>query len=87
MARILFRFPNEAKAMTEAERAANLLSKRIIEQRLPLELIGPAPCFFTREDDHVRWHLIVRGADPVAALRGLNVPSGWHVDVDPVEVL
>jgi primosomal protein N' (replication factor Y) len=51
------------------------------------ELIGPAPCFFTRENKMFRWHVLLRGPDPLPALEGLNLPRGWHVDVDPVEVL
>ena len=86
--RILFRFPNETQAQHEAERAAAILSKRLEALDMTgTELIGPAPCFFTRENNIFRWQLLLRGPDPTPALEGLDIPKGWYVDVDPVEVL
>ena len=86
--RILFRFPNEVKAKAEAERAAMLLRRHMKARNMTgTELIGPAPCFFTKENRVFRWHLLLRGPDPTQALRGIDFPKGWHVDVDPVEVL
>jgi primosomal protein N' (replication factor Y) len=88
MVRILFRFPNEVKAKHEAERAAALLRHRLKTLNMTgTELIGPAPCFFTKENRAFRWHLLLRGPDPTQALRGMDIAKGWHVDVDPVEVL
>jgi primosomal protein N' len=86
--RILFRFPNEVKAKAEAERAAMLLRRHMKARNMTgTELIGPAPCFFTKENRVFRWHLLLRGPDPIQALHGIDFPKGWHVDVDPVEVL
>ncbi|MFN8528475.1 MAG: primosomal protein N' [Anaerolineae bacterium] len=86
--RVLFRFPTVMQAQAEAERAANMIRHRLkILNMTGTELIGPAPCFFERENKLFRWHLLLRGPDPTAALRDLNLPKGWHVDVDPVEVL
>ncbi len=88
LVRILFRFPNETQAQREAERAAALLRRRLDTLNMTgTELIGPAPCFFTRENNVFRWHVLLRGPDPTAALEGIDVPKGWYVDVDPVEVL
>ncbi len=88
LVRMLFRFPNETQAQREAERAASLLRHRIDSQHMTgTELIGPAPCFFTRENNIFRWQLLLRGVDPTPALEGIDIPKGWYVDVDPVEVL
>lgn len=88
LARILFRFPNETKARSEAQRAAAILRQRIQELNLTgTEIIGPAPCFFPKEANVFRWHLLVRSPDPTVALRDLDIPRGWYVDIDPVEVL
>ncbi|MBK9746838.1 MAG: hypothetical protein IPO91_08640 [Chloroflexi bacterium] len=88
LARILFRFPTEAKARSEAIRAAQMIRQRIEEQQLTgTEIIGPAQCFFPREANIFRWHLLVRSPDPAAALGDLDIPRGWYVDIDPVEVL
>jgi primosomal protein N' (replication factor Y) len=59
-------------------------------ERLALEetdLIGPAPCFFSRQRDAYRWHIIVRAPDPVVLLRQLPIPLGWRLDIDPVDLL
>ncbi len=88
MVRVLLRFPSESQARSQAEQAAALLSRRIAEMDLRgCELIGPAPCFFSRENDMHRWHVLVRGPDPLPAFRGLNPPQGWYIDVDPLDVL
>ncbi|MBN8634079.1 MAG: primosomal protein N' [Anaerolineae bacterium] len=88
LARILFRFPTETKARSEAIRAAQMIRQRIEEQQLTgTEIIGPAQCFFPREANIFRWHLLVRSPDPAAALGDLDIPRGWYVDIDPVEVL
>jgi primosomal protein N' (replication factor Y) len=88
LVRILFRFPSETRAQAEAQRAAELLRRRLAALGMTgTDLIGPAPCFFTREKDAFRWHLLLRGPDPLPALRGLDIAKGWFVDVDPVELL
>lgn len=86
--RIVFSFPQETRARAEAERAAATLRSRIKQLNMSgTELIGPAPCFFTRTDHAYRWHLILRGPDPAKALRGMTIPAEWHVDVDPLDLL
>lgn len=86
--RIVFRDASETRARAEAEDAARLLQARLARlQMTGTEIIGPAPCFFSRENNVYRWHLALRGPDPTAALRGLEPGRGWHVDVDPVDLL
>ncbi len=88
MARILFRFSTEMQARDEAERAANMIRHRLRSLNMSgTEIIGPAPCFFERENKLFRWHVLLRGPDPAAALRDLHFPRGWHVDIDPLDVL
>lgn len=86
--RIIVRDPSEARAHAEAENAANFLRVRLQKSGLTgIEIIGPAPCFFSRVNKIYRWHLLLRGADPSEVLRGLETPRGWQVDIDPVDVL
>jgi primosomal protein N' (replication factor Y) len=88
MARLLFRFEDAAKAQLEAERAAALLRDRLSAMNMTgTTLIGPAPCFYMKENNIYRWHLLLRGPDPAAALRGLDMPKGWTVDIDPIDLL
>lgn len=86
--RIIFRLPNEARTREEAERAKQLLQRQIKAKRLTgTEIIGPAPCFFTKVNRFYRWHLLLRGPDPTVALKDIDLPKGWFVDVDPMDVL
>ncbi|NDJ62190.1 MAG: primosomal protein N' [Chloroflexi bacterium] len=86
--RVVFHAPNEAQAQAEATRAAGTLQHRLRMLNMnSTELIGPAPCFFAKENNIFRWHVLLRGPDPTLALRDFTIPRGWHVDVDPVDVL
>jgi primosomal protein N' (replication factor Y) len=88
LARLVFTHMQEGRARSEAERAASLLGSHIRQRGLTAtELIGPAPCFFARVNQQYRWHLLVRSPDPAEALRGVDMPPGWHVDIDPVDTL
>jgi primosomal protein N' (replication factor Y) len=88
LARIVFRFPTPTVAEFEAERAKQLLEQRIEKgQFTATEIIGPTPCFFARRNNLYRWHLILRSANPAALLAGIDIPEGWFVDIDPVDML
>jgi primosomal protein N' (replication factor Y) len=77
-----------ARAEAEAKRVAEQLRSEIARQGLTdTDLIGPAPCFFTRERGDWRWQIVVCSPDPVALLRHVALPGGWRVDVDPVDLL
>jgi primosomal protein N' (replication factor Y) len=88
LARLVYHHTQRAAAQAEATRMAEQLSAEI--DRLALQetdLIGPAPCFFSRQRDNYRWHVIVRSPDPAALLRHLPAPLGWRLDIDPVDLL
>ena len=52
------------------------------------EMIGPAPCFFGRQDGLYRWQIVLRGPDPASVLRGRSLgASGWRVQIDPLSLL
>ncbi len=75
----------------EARRAAEELAARLREwikpgERQSTDLIGPAPCFFTRQDGWYRWQIILRGPDPVSLIRG-KVLAGWRIEVNPPSLL
>ena len=50
------------------------------------DVIGPAPCFFSRTRGKYRWHVILRGPDP-AELANITLPNGWRLEVDPLSLL
>jgi primosomal protein N' (replication factor Y) (superfamily II helicase) len=50
------------------------------------EIIGPAPCFFTRLGGRYRWQIVLRGPDPLQVLK--EHPLGeWKVEVNPPNLL
>jgi primosomal protein N' (replication factor Y) (superfamily II helicase) len=51
-----------------------------------IQVVGPAPAFIARRAEKWRYHVILRGPDPVALL---DPPPGapWSVDVDPESLL
>jgi len=88
LARLIVRAEVRDRAQQEAQRLYTLLQQRIREGRhTSTELIGPAPCFYPRENRLYRWHIIVRGPDPRPLLEGLQTTRFLHIDVDPVSLL
>ncbi len=88
LARIVFRDSDPNRAQATARYAAEQLQQIIQDNRLTgTRLIGPAPCYYTRIDRHYRWHVLLRGPDPRAALRKLEPAPGWQIDIDPLDVL
>ena len=88
LARILFSYTDPYKARKQAEIGASRVRRLLRKHDLSgTSLIGPAPCFFTRIDRHYRWHLLLRGPNPVVALRELKTEPGWQIDLDPTETL
>jgi len=76
------------KAQREAERLHQMLTHKIARLGLPeIDLIGPAPPFFSRLRGKWRWQVIIRGQDPAVLLLDMRLPLGWRVDVDPVSLL
>jgi primosomal protein N' (replication factor Y) (superfamily II helicase) len=70
-----------------AERAGDEMAARLREHAAAaITVVGPAPAYIARRNDRWRYHLIIRGVDPVAALGGDPGPP-WSVDVDPESLL
>jgi primosomal protein N' (replication factor Y) len=75
------------RSRAEAERLGRWLAAEIRQLHLVADLIGPAPCFFSRVEGRYRWQIVVRSPDPLPLLRDVALPWGWRVDVDPVSLL
>ena len=57
------------KPRPRRRRAADLLRKEVAAQGMPdVDIIGPAPCFFSRQRGEWRWQVVIRAADPVPLL-------------------
>jgi primosomal protein N' (replication factor Y) (superfamily II helicase) len=88
LAKLVFYHSQQAHGEAETARVHAQLRREIAGRGLAeTELIGPAPCFFAQQRGYYRWQIIVRSPDPVFLLRGLNLPIGWRVDIDPTDLL
>ncbi len=88
LVRLLYTHTQAHKARREAERlAADLRDHLLREGWDDVDVIGPAPCFYTRLRGQYRWHILLRGPDPITPLRGFPLPRGWRADVAPLNLL
>jgi len=86
LARLILRGRSAERVETEATRLAGRLRRDISRREQAVEVLGPTPCFFTRQRGLLRWQILLRGADPTPALPDA-LPEGWTVDIDPVSLL
>jgi primosomal protein N' (replication factor Y) len=85
LARLLFAHPRQEYALEEAVRVQREL-RRLAAGLPDVEVMGPTPPQIARVRGRYRWTLLVRGDDPAALVRQVELPPGWTVDVDPVMV-
>ena len=85
--RLEYRHHDPQKAEQAARSFAETLQQWInLEKRSMTELIGPAPCFFSRIGGDYRWQIILRGPEPISLLRGRTILD-WKIEVDPSSLL
>ncbi|MBS3750672.1 MAG: hypothetical protein KGY39_04095, partial [Anaerolineales bacterium] len=51
------------------------------------QIIGPAPCFFSRVRGQYRWHIILRGPDPTPIIQDQLSGPDWKIEVNPPSIL
>jgi primosomal protein N' (replication factor Y) (superfamily II helicase) len=76
--------PDRDAAEREGAAMAERLRERAADGRTTV--IGPAPAYIARRNEKWRYHVIIRGADPLSLLGGDPGPP-WSVDVDPESLL
>lgn len=82
-----FRDESSQKAEEMATRTAQQLQNWIQQGDFKsTNLIGPVPCFFSRQAGMYRWQVILRGPNPVEVIRGKPL-SEARVVVDPTDLL
>ena len=88
LGRILVQHSHPVEAQRQIELATEQV-QRIIEKYdlQDSQLIGPAPCFFSRIDRHYRWQLLIRSSDPTRILNHIQPRNGSYIDIDPVDIL
>jgi primosomal protein N' (replication factor Y) len=90
MVKLVYWERNREKAEEMAQAMAGQLRMRLTELGLggrDSSMIGPAPAFFARVRGQYRWQILLSAPDPGAVMRGLDIPFGWRVDIDPVSIL
>ena len=78
--------PERSAAEREALALAGALRDRAAMTGSAVAVAGPAPAYIVRRGGRWRYHVVLRGDDPVALL---DPPPGapWSVDVDPESLL
>jgi len=73
-------------AQSKGKEMAEKLRERAASEHADVEVLGPAPAYVARRAGKWRFHVVLRGDQPVKALGGdPGVP--WSVDVDPESLL
>ncbi len=73
---------DRAAAEKEGVAMAGRLRDKSAAQRAGVEVLGPVPAYVARRAGKWRFHVVLRGAHPLAVLGG-DPGVRWSVDVDP----
>lgn len=77
-----------AGAQTAAKNLKGRLQGQALQAALPVEIIGPAPSFYTRRGKHFFYQLVIKSKDRNHLLKlAKAVPADWTVDLDPINLL
>ena len=90
LARLVYWEKKLEKAQAASESLAAVLRQRLESMALAGEfagVLGPAPAPFARYRGYYCWQILLRAPDPALVLRGVDLPFGWRVDVDPLSTL
>src|SRR3989344_1047879 len=91
--KISYSHPNPQKAEGEAKVLLNKLKLQAENCRIPAvdyDILGPAPAFVSRQKNRYIWHIMIKSKIQNLILRNKLlrvVPSGWKIDIDPIEIL
>ncbi|MBM4416108.1 MAG: primosomal protein N', partial [Chloroflexi bacterium] len=85
LVRLQFQHTRAEFALEEALRVEREL-RRLAAGVPDVDVLGPTLPAVARARGRHRWALFVRGPDPGAIVRGVELPAGWSVDVDPLTV-
>ena len=87
LVRLEFRHQDPRLASETAKKMARQVEHWISEGAFTsTRIIGPVPCFFSRQMGKYRWQIILSGPDPLQVLRGKNLGE-WKTEVNPPSLL
>jgi primosomal protein N' (replication factor Y) len=78
--------PDRARAEAVGNEMATRLRRRAADGGGSVSVLGPVPAYIARRSGRWRFHVVLRGDDPVALMGGDPGPP-WSVDVDPESLL
>jgi primosomal protein N' (replication factor Y) len=91
LVRLEFRHRDASAARAGAQKLAGKLGELLLSGNWKqTTMIGPVPSFFAKLGGTYRWQIILRGPDPLAALREDSLKrwlTDWRVEVDPISLL
>jgi primosomal protein N' (replication factor Y) len=88
LTRLVLSHQKQAAAEDEAKRYAELLRSSRARLGLPgPQIVGPAPCYLSKIKGRWRWQILLKGRAARDLLAEVPPPTGWAVDVDPMDVL
>lgn len=90
MARLVYWDKKLERAQEASAAMAEILRRKLEQMGSEGEgaaVLGPAPAFFARYRSYYRWQVLLRAPQPAHILRGLAIPFGWRIDIDPVSML
>ncbi|MBU1178023.1 primosomal protein N' [Patescibacteria group bacterium] len=89
--KIICQHQSSAQAQEQAAALAKAIRKAILKHKLPLELLGPAPAFFSRVRDQYRWNIIckIKNKANISCLDPLlsGNKASYLVDINPEDLL
>jgi primosomal protein N' len=71
-----------------AEQASKKLRTKLIEQKLPVEIVGPSPSFYAKRGKFYYWQIVVKSKQHAHLIELCkSVPQDWSINIDPMNLL
>ncbi len=91
LARLLYSDPDAARSRQQAQSQSQMLHREVRARNLDqVSILGPAPAFLSRLRGRWRWQIILLAPQIEhlqTLLRHAPPPSGWRLDIDPLDLL
>jgi primosomal protein N' (replication factor Y) len=71
-----------------AEQASRKLKEELMTKKLPVEIIGPNPSFYSRRGKYYYWQIVVKSkkrSHLIELTKG--IPQDWTINLDPINLL
>jgi len=83
LVRLVFRGQESLKVEESAQKVV-----RVIRQQDDglTDIIGPIPCFFSRQGGYYRWQIVLRGPNPIEMIRNIHLKD-CKIEVNPTSLL